>query len=100
MMIGDKYCRACLRKCRGDRAADGPGSVHYGGLVFEDVVHLEESSRDRWATATSQAFVANGSGGAVSVVIRLRNLPLMDVPHACKHVSDLSNSTTAQPYSV
>lgn len=43
MVIGDKDRRACLSKGRSDRAADGSCSVHHGGFIGEDVLHLDDS---------------------------------------------------------
>src|SRR5437868_27008 len=62
MVIGDKYSSASLSKSRSDSTAYGTCSVHHGCFMFEDLLHLDNSFRSRWATTTSQAFVTNAFG--------------------------------------
>src|SRR5947209_15513287 len=62
MVIGYKDSSASLSKCRSYSAAYGTCSVHHGCFIFEDIFHLDSSFRSRWATTTSQAFVANAFG--------------------------------------
>src|SRR5437660_12544679 len=60
MVIGYKDSSTSLSKCRSYSAAYGTCSVHHCCFIFEDIFHLDSSFRSRWATITSQAFVANG----------------------------------------
>src|SRR6266487_735743 len=62
MVIGDKDRSASLSKGRRDSAAYGTCSVHHGCFIFEDLLHLYDSFRSRWATTNSQAFDANAFG--------------------------------------
>src|SRR5260370_14847416 len=63
LMVSGYKCRsASLSKCRSDSAAYGTCSVHHCCFIFEDIFHIDDSFRSRWATTTSQAFVANAIG--------------------------------------